>query len=149
VPQAAPALAASVRELVRALASLRGLEPARVAERAAALSLDLEAVADRPVRGLSGGMKQKLLLALAFAADASLLILDEPTGSLDAATRERFFPLLDACARDATVILCSHRSEDLAGRVDRELELADGRLVHDGPARAAARPRLEVVGAPV
>jgi ABC-type multidrug transport system ATPase subunit len=138
VPQIAPALAAPVQEAVRALARLRGIDPARVTELAGALSLDLAAVAERPVRGLSGGMKQKLLLALAFAADASLLILDEPTGSLDTATRERFFELLDAAARDATVILCSHRSEDLAGRVERELELSDGRLVHDGPARAGA-----------
>ncbi|MGH0033203.1 MAG: AAA family ATPase, partial [Myxococcota bacterium] len=102
----------------------------------------------RPVRGLSGGMKQKLLLALALAADASLLILDEPTGSLDAETRERFFPLLDASARDATVVLCSHRPDDLAGRVDRELELADGRVQYDGPARTPARPRLEVIRGP-
>jgi ABC-type multidrug transport system ATPase subunit len=92
-------------------------------------------------------MKQKLLLALAFAAEAALLILDEPTGSLDTETRERFFERLDASARDATVILCSHRSEDLAGRVGRELELSDGRLVYDGPARLGVRPRPEVVRA--
>jgi len=147
VPQTAPSLAAPVREAVRALAQLRGVDPARVADLASALSLDLAEVADRPVRGLSGGMRQKLLLALAFAAEASLLILDEPTGSLDAETRERFFSLLDASARDATVILCSHRSEDLAGRVARELELCDGRLVYDGPARPDARPSPQVARA--
>jgi len=58
VPQVAPALAASVRETVRALARLRGMQVAQVAERAATLALDLEAVASRPVRSLSGGMKQ-------------------------------------------------------------------------------------------
>lgn len=148
VPQFAPSLAASVREMVRALARLRGMDVARVAQRAASLALDLEEVADRPVRSLSGGMKQKLLLALALAADASLLILDEPTGSLDAQARERFFELLGAVASDATVVLCSHRSDDLAGRVDRELELAEGRIRYDGPLRRRALAKLEVLHGP-
>jgi ABC-2 type transport system ATP-binding protein len=144
VPQTAPALAATVREMVRALTRLRGAKPEAVSAVATRLSLDLEAIAERRVRDLSGGMKQKLLLALALAASASLLILDEPTGSLDAETRERFFPLLDACAGGASILLCSHRQEDVAGRVDRILELADGRVRYDGPLRGASR-RLEVV----
>lgn len=151
VPQSAPALAATVREMVRALARLRGMEVERVAERAASLRLDLEAVADRPVRSLSGGMKQKLLLALALAADAALLILDEPTGSLDVETRERFFPLLEAASPEATVVLCSHRGEELAGRVQRELELADGRIAYDGAPRRPGRAtgaRLERLRGP-
>lgn len=148
VPQAAPALAAPVREAVRALARLRGVAEEVVAARAAELSLDLEAVADRPVRGLSGGMKQKLLIALAFSANAKLLILDEPTDSLDAGTRERFFPLLERCARGATVLLCSHREEDVLGRVDRVLELADGRVLHDGAPRRSRHPVLEVARGP-
>lgn len=148
VPQTAPALAAPVKETVGVLARLRGVAQDDVAALAAELDLDLEAVADRPVRGLSGGMKQKLLIALALSANAKLLILDEPTGSLDARTRERFFPLLDRCARDATVLLCSHREEDALGRVDRVLELADGRLVHDGAVRTRPHPVLEVARGP-
>ena len=148
VPQRAPALAATVRETVRALTRLRGVPTAEVAALAARLSLDLEGVGDRSVRDLSGGMKQKLLLALALTARASLLILDEPTGSLDAGTRERFFPLLDDCAAGASILLCSHRQDEVAGRVDRVLELADGRVRSDAPPRAARRSRREVAGVP-
>src|SRR5262245_51582093 len=108
VPQAAPALAAPVGELVRAIARVRGLESAAVTEVAAALDLELAAVAPRPFRSLSGGTKQKLLIALALAARASLLILDEPTGSLDASTRERVFGLFETLRPDATLLLCSH-----------------------------------------
>lgn len=147
VPQTAPALAAPVRETVRALARLRGVAEREVAAVATGLSLDLEEVAARPVRSLSGGMKQKLMIALALAAKAKLLILDEPTGSLDVETRERFFPLLERCAPGATVLLCSHRAEDVLGRVDRVIELADGRVVHDGPPRGR-RPVLEVARGP-
>lgn len=148
VPQTAPALAAPVRETVRALSRLRGVPAERVRALAAELSLDLEAVAERPVRSLSGGMKQKLLIALALAADASLLILDEPTGSLDPATRERFYPLLAREAPEATVLLCSHRGEDIEGRVARLLELADGRVAYDGPPRRRSETAREVAGGP-
>ncbi|MBM4335295.1 MAG: ABC transporter ATP-binding protein [Deltaproteobacteria bacterium] len=134
VPQIAPALAVPAGELVRALVSVRGGDPARVAEICSRLGLQLDEIASKPFRSLSGGMKQKLLIALALAADASLLILDEPTGSLDARTREAFFPLFDELARDATVILCSHRLEEVRHLVDHVLLLDEGRLIYDGEA---------------
>jgi ABC-2 type transport system ATP-binding protein len=136
VPQAAPALAAPVDEVVRAIAKVRGVDPATVAEFAAALDLELAAVARWPFRSLSGGTKQKLLIALAFASRASLLILDEPTGSLDARSRERFFGLFEALRLDATLVLCSHRLEEIRPLVDRVLMLDEGRVAFAGPAEA-------------
>ncbi len=148
VPQSAPNLGAPVGELVRALGGLRGVTPADVAKPALRLGLDLESVSRRPLRGLSGGMKQKLLLALALAAPASLLIVDEPTGSLDAASRERFFELFAERSAGATVILCSHRLEEVRQLVDHVLLLDEGRLAYDGAVdeflAAAARSVLEV-----
>ena len=100
----------------------------------ARLDLDLPSLAGRPFRGLSGGMKQKLLVALALASEPALLILDEPTGSLDARSRERFFGLFEELADDVTVILCSHRLEEVQQLVDHVLVLEEGRLVYDGHA---------------
>jgi len=136
LPQVAPQLGAPVRELVRALSSLRDISPGAVAERADTLGLDLEAVGSLPLRSLSGGMRQKLLLALALASPVSLLVLDEPTGSLDPATRQRFFSAFREATGDATVVLCSHRLEEVRALVDHVLVLEEGRLVHDGPAAA-------------
>ena len=68
MPQAAPALTAGVRALVRAVAAVRGIAPSVIAARGRELDLDIAAVGDRPLRSLSGGMKQKLLIALALAA---------------------------------------------------------------------------------
>jgi ABC-type multidrug transport system ATPase subunit len=136
VPQAAPSLAVAVGPLISALARIRDVSPARVAGIASDLGLDVAALLDRPFRGLSGGMKQKLLLALALAADAKLLVLDEPTGSLDARTRERFFALCEELTHGATLILCSHRLEEVRHLVDHVLVLDAGRLVYDGPAAA-------------
>ena len=136
VPQAAPQLGARVDEVLASVARVRGLERDEIAQRARAFDLDLEDLAARPFRSLSGGTKQKLLIALAFAARASLLILDEPTGSLDARARERFFELCEAIPAGATLLLCSHRLEEVRPLVDHVLFLEEGRLSWQG--RAAA-----------
>ena len=74
-------------------------------------------------------MKQKLLLALACSRPASLTILDEPTASLDQVTRARVEALIDA--RAGTVLLCTHRAEDVSRFATRVIELVDGKVVHD------------------
>jgi ABC-type multidrug transport system ATPase subunit len=136
VPQIAPQLAAPVGDVVRAVTRVRRLSREAVARAARELDLDLGAIGARPFRSLSGGMKQKLLIALALSSGASFLILDEPTGSLDAHARERFFALFGALAADVTLILCSHRLDEIRLLVDHVLRLEDGRVSYDGPASA-------------
>ncbi len=132
VPQIAPQTSAPVGELVRALCAVRGLMPARVDAIAARLELDLAAIRRRPFRGLSGGTRQKVLLALALATGASLYILDEPTASLDARARQGFFALYEELAGAATLILCSHRLEEIRRLVDHVIQLEDGQIVYQG-----------------
>jgi ABC-2 type transport system ATP-binding protein len=152
VPQAAPQMAAPVGELVRAVAEVRGLVPSAVADSAKSLDLDLGAIAPRPFRSLSGGMKQKLLLALAFASRPGLLVLDEPTASLDARARGQFFRLLGTQAPGVTLLLCSHRLEEIQHLVDHVIALSEGRVVYHGSAagflaeRSAAVVALSVRG---
>jgi ABC-type multidrug transport system ATPase subunit len=107
-----------------------------VVEIAAKLDLQLGDFAKRPFRALSGGTKQKVLIALALAAEPSLLILDEPTGSLDARARERFLALCDRLPEDSTLLLCSHHFEEVRQLVDHVLVLEEGRLVYDDTAAA-------------
>jgi ABC-type multidrug transport system ATPase subunit len=136
VPQIPPALGVPAGELVRALCELRSMAPSAVEKLAGRLGLGLERIARQPFRNLSGGMKQKLLIALALASRARLLILDEPTGSLDARSRERFFPLFEDLPAETTILLCSHRLEEVRQLVDHVLMLDDGGLAYDGPAAA-------------
>ncbi len=136
VPQIAPQLAAPVDEVVRAITGLRGVARTTVVDLATMLGLDLDRVRDRPVRSLSGGMRQKLLLALALASPADLLVLDEPTASLDAQARARLLAHVARATPHATLILCSHRLDELRALVDHVVALADGRITHDGPATA-------------
>ena len=134
VPQISPQLAAPVREVVRAIADVRGIDASAFQEAASRLDLDLEGLQDRSFRGLSGGTRHKLLLSIALASPVSLLVLDEPTASLDADTRERF---LHACAdtmAKATLLLCSHRIEEMRHLVTHVVALREGTLAYDGPA---------------
>ncbi len=138
VPQVAPALGASVNELVALVCLTRGMERAEVRRMAGRLLLDLELIARQPFRNLSGGTKQKLLLAIAFAAHPSLLVMDEPTASLDEDARRRFLELCGELPATTTVILCSHRLEEVSHLTDHVLALHEGRVRYDGPAAGYA-----------
>jgi ABC-type multidrug transport system ATPase subunit len=134
VPQISPPWSAPVDEVIAAVAALRQLPVARVAAIAAHLELDVGAVARRSFRSLSGGSRQKLLIALALAAKPALAVLDEPTASLDAAARQRFFELANDRLERATVVLCSHRLDELRTLVDHVVVLAEGRVAWSGSA---------------
>ncbi len=134
VPQIAPPWTAPVGDVVAAVAALRALPVARFADACARMGLELGAVARRPFRGLSGGTKQKVLIALAMATRPALAVLDEPTASLDAAARRRFFDIARDAWGDATVLLCSHRLDELRSLVDHVVVLADGAVAWSGPA---------------
>jgi len=77
--------------------------------------------------GLSGGQAQRVALARLFLRDPGLILLDEPTGHLDADTQERVLDAILAHARGRTLLLVTH-SEAVARRLPRRLALADGRL---------------------
>jgi ABC-type multidrug transport system ATPase subunit len=134
VPQVAPNLSATVREVVAAVARLRVLDPTLVASTAGELHLDLDVIARQPFRNLSGGMRQKLLAALALSSRSSLLILDEPTASMDADSRRQFFRMVEQQNQNPTVLLCSHRLEEIRHLVDQVVMLQDGSLQWQGPA---------------
>lgn len=98
-------------------------------------------------RRLSTGEAQRIALARAFARDAPLVVLDEPTASLDPEIAERVGGAIARLARGRTALWIAHRPE-LAARADRVVSLDGGRLreVHGpaGPrARAPAREEME------
>lgn len=132
VPQRAPHFDGTLAEVLEFFSRLRGIAPPDVTTQLGALGLDLRAHATRPVRALSGGMLQKLLLALALAARVPVLLLDEPTANLDPHARKEFLRALAAVPRETTILLASHRLADVEAVADRVLVLHRGRLAFDG-----------------
>jgi putative ABC transport system ATP-binding protein len=93
---------------------------------------------------LSGGEQQRVALARAFAAEPALLLADEPTGNLDAATGAAIVDLMFELRRkrDATLLLITHDRE-LAARCDRTMRMHDGRIAAETPAlRASGAQRV-------
>ena len=89
--------------------------------------------ADRPVRGYSKGMRQRLGLAQAILGQPSLLLLDEPTSGLDPALRRELYGIVADLAREgATVMLSSHALTELEGEAGRVIVMNRGRLIADG-----------------
>jgi ABC-2 type transport system ATP-binding protein len=76
-------------------------------------------------------MKQKLLIALALAREPNLLIMDEPSANLDPQARAIFFNLLSKLPEKTTMLLTSHRVDELAGIVTRVIELDGGKIAID------------------
>ena len=103
-----------------------------------ARQLDLTAFLNRPYGGLSAGQKTRVSLAKALINRPSLLLLDEPTASLDpdSADRIRTYLLEYRQVSGATFVLASHNMLEVERVADRVLMLRRGRLVDDGTPRS-------------
>lgn len=90
----------------------------------------------RPLRTLSSGERQKMLLARAFTGGPGLVVLDEPTAGLDVGGREDLVVRLDTAAGTTTapLLLVTHHLEEIPPSFDRVVLVSDGRLVATGPA---------------
>ena len=113
-------------ENLRLFASLEGAPEARADELAAEFDLPR----DTRASSLSVGNRQRLDVALALLSSPQVLLLDEPTASLDPAQRERVWRIARGVADGGgAVLVATHHWEELASLADRTLELADGHLV--------------------
>ena len=115
-------------------ARLAGLGDPRSASEAVLDQVDLPAAAQRASQ-LSAGNQQRLNLALALLGDPDVLILDEPTASLDPKQRRRLWELLlRRKAAGLTALLATHSLEEASALADRVLLLVDGVVVREGTA---------------
>jgi ABC-2 type transport system ATP-binding protein len=132
----------TVRQNLNVFGMLYGC--ADVAGRIANLAeeLDLGDFLDRPTGKLSAGQKTRVALAKSLINNPEVLLLDEPTASLDPDTADWVRGRLDRYRqeRGATVLLASHNMNEVERLCDRVIMLKDGRIVDDDtPARLIAR----------
>lgn len=131
VPQLPPPLKMPVGQLVNFAAAVCRSDPRRIHAIAARLGLDVGEILARPFNRLSGGMKQKLLIAIALGRDTQVLVMDEPAANLDPEARHIFFHLLAERLDNTTMIISSHRLDEVASLVNRVIEMDMGKIVLD------------------
>ncbi|MEY4509457.1 MAG: hypothetical protein RLZZ450_1579 [Pseudomonadota bacterium] len=124
----------SGRDNLTFFARLQGLDAAQIATRTAALSetFELAPVLDRPFQEYSSGNKQRLAIVRALLPDPPLLLLDEPTRSLDPISAEGLRRALLAWAgagRDKTVLITTHNLSEIEQLCQRVAILGRGRVI--------------------
>ncbi len=97
---------------------------------------NLWAVRNKAVGGFSGGMKQRLGIAIALLGRPRLVIVDEPTAGLDPTERHRFLNLLGEIGEQVVVILSTHIVEDVAELCPNFAIIAGGRVLYTGSPEA-------------
>lgn len=125
-----------------------GVDPETARQRARRamtdMGLDPELLERNPFR-LSGGQMRKVAIASVLAMDPEILVLDEPTATLDPVSREELVGLLVRLCREqgVTVLVVTHRMDELLPFADRWLLLQEGRLAFEGNAgQLAADPSV-------
>ena len=131
VPQTPPPLKLSLNELIYFAERTADASRADIVKFCDEMELDLSSNLNKPFHKLSGGMKQKFLIALAFGRASKAMIFDEPTANLDPSAREHFKTLLRKYAKDKSLIFISHRLDEVEGLVKRMISMDLGRIVDD------------------
>jgi ABC-2 type transport system ATP-binding protein len=118
-------------EFLQYIASLKGLDKAKTNHTIEALlhKLNLTHAANMPLKGYSGGMKQRIGIAQALLNDPKLLIIDEPTVGLDPQERANFRQLLSELAGERCIIFSTHIVADVESIADRIAIMHSGQLI--------------------
>ena len=131
VPQLPPPIKLSISELMEYVSKSTGVDKAQIEYFANEMKLDIKANINKSFFTLSGGMKQKLLIAISLARESKIIIYDEPTANLDPKARDDFYRLLQDNQEDKTLLFITHRLEEVQEIVNREVYMDLGKIVSD------------------
>jgi len=131
VPQLPPPIKLSIAELISYISTSAKVDKELIKHYANEMKLDINANMNKSFFKLSGGMKQKLLIAISLAKKSDIIIYDEPTANLDPKARDDFYRLLKQNEDDKVLLFVTHRLEEVEQLVNRQVYMDLGKIVSD------------------
>ena len=131
VPQLPPPIKLSLGELIYYVCQSSGVDEKKIYHYAQRMKLDIKVNLGKSFFKLSGGMKQKLLIAISLAKESEIVIYDEPTANLDPKARDDFYALLQESKNEKLSLFVTHRIEEVESIVNRQIYMDLGKVVSD------------------
>ncbi len=131
VPQLPPPIKLSISELIQYISISADVDKELISHYTNEMKLDLNANIHKSFFKLSGGMKQKLLIAISLAKKSDIIIYDEPTANLDPKARDDFYRLLKQNEDEKVLLFVTHRLEEVKDLVNRQIYMDLGKIVSD------------------
>ena len=131
VPQLPPPIKLSIAELMQYVSISSDVDKELIKHYANEMKLDLATNINKSFFKLSGGMKQKLLIAISLAKKSDIIIYDEPTANLDPKARDDFYRLLKQNEDEKVLLFVTHRLEEVKDLVNRQIYMDLGKVVSD------------------
>ncbi len=131
VPQLPPPIKLSLDELMQYISIGAKVDRDLIMHYANEMKLDINANLNKSFFKLSGGMKQKMLIAISLAKKSDIIIYDEPTANLDPKARDDFYRLLKQNEDEKVLLFVTHRLEEVKDLVNRQIYMDLGKIVSD------------------
>jgi len=131
VPQLPPPIKLSLDELMQYISVGARVDRELIMYYANEMKLDIKSNINKSFFKLSGGMKQKMLIAISLAKKSDIIIYDEPTANLDPKARDDFYRLLKKNEDEKVLLFVTHRLEEVKDLVNRQIYMDLGKVVSD------------------
>jgi ABC-2 type transport system ATP-binding protein len=129
VPQLPPPIKLNISELMHYVSVSADIDKELITHYANEMKLDIKTNLNKSFFKLSGGMKQKLLIAISLAKKSNIMIYDEPTANLDPQARDDFYRLLKQDNGEKVLLFVTHRLEEVKSIVNKEIYMDLGKIV--------------------
>lgn len=131
VPQLPPPIKLSLNELMQYIQTSSDVDKELIMHYANEMKLDITANLNKSFFKLSGGMKQKMLIAISLAKKSNIIVYDEPTANLDPKARDDFYRLLKQNEDEKILLFVTHRLDEVKEIVNRQVYMDLGKIISD------------------
>lgn len=131
VPQLPPPIKLSLGELIQYVEASSSVDKELIMHYANEMKFDIKENLNKSFFKLSGGMKQKMLIAISLAKKSNIIIYDEPTANLDPKARDDFYRLLKQNEEDKILLFVTHRLDEVKEIVNRQIYMDLGKIMSD------------------